>query len=163
MVTGYNSVINQPAWKLMRNMNLSPSQSILPSGLTMIGDQVTSNIFYYTNPSSLYQMFDVPFDHNIIDQNLIFHGGQVFQVSCSGDVGTHKGPELLHPADINALGLDQHSIVADPEFVDAAHDDYRLQPDSPAYQLGFKDIPISKIGPYQDERRASWPVVEMNR
>jgi len=57
-----------------------------------------------------------------------------------------------------ALGMDQHSIVADPEFVDAAHDDYRLQPDSPAFTLGFEVIPVEKIGCYEDSLRASWPL-----
>ena len=45
-------------------------------------------------------------------------------------------------------------------FVDPAHDDYRLQPQSPALQLGFEPIPFEKIGPYQDDLRASWPIVE---
>ena len=59
-----------------------------------------------------------------------------------------------------AKGLDQHSQVADPKFVDRAHDDYRLQPDSPAFKLGFKPLPYDQMGPYQDELRASWPIVE---
>ena len=59
-----------------------------------------------------------------------------------------------------ALGLDQHSVLADPLFVAAAQDDYRLQPGSPALKLGFQPIPVEKIGPYRDELRARWPVVE---
>jgi len=59
-----------------------------------------------------------------------------------------------------AKGMDIHSVVADPLFVDAAQDDYRLQPDSPALELGIKQIPFEKIGPYEDELRASWPIVE---
>jgi hypothetical protein len=46
-----------------------------------------------------------------------------------------------------AAGYDTHSLVADPLFVDPAHDDYRLKPDSPALKLGFKPIPVEKIGP----------------
>lgn len=59
-----------------------------------------------------------------------------------------------------AEGMDEHSVVADPLFVDAENDDYRLKPESPAFKLGFKPIPIDKIGPYKDELRASWPIVE---
>jgi hypothetical protein len=58
------------------------------------------------------------------------------------------------------MGQDQHSLVADPRFVDPAKDDYRLRADSPAFQLGFQPIPVEKIGPYQDPLRASWPIVE---
>jgi hypothetical protein len=42
--------------------------------------------------------------------------------------------------------------------VDPANDDYRLRDDSPAYRLGFRRIPVEKIGLYKDELRASWPV-----
>ncbi len=59
-----------------------------------------------------------------------------------------------------ALGLDTHSVIADPMFVDAAADDYRLRPDSPALALGFEEIPVDRIGPYADDLRASWPIVE---
>jgi len=46
----------------------------------------------------------------------------------------------------------------DPHFVDAAKLNFQLRDDSPAYQLGFKRIPIEKIGLYKDDRRASYPV-----
>jgi hypothetical protein len=59
-----------------------------------------------------------------------------------------------------ALGLDQHSEIADPQFVDRAAGDYRLKPESPALALGFEPIPVDKIGPYENELRASWPIVE---
>ena len=47
------------------------------------------------------------------------------------------------------LGMDKHSVVADPLFFDPEHDNYRLKPQSPALQLGFEPIPAQKIGPYQ--------------
>ena len=59
-----------------------------------------------------------------------------------------------------ALGMDRHSLIADPLFVNAAQDDYRLQPNSPAFKLGFQPIPVKEIGPYRDELRATWPIVE---
>lgn len=46
----------------------------------------------------------------------------------------------------------------DPLFVDAAQLNFGLKDDSPALKLGFKPIPTNKIGVYQDELRASWPV-----
>ena len=50
-------------------------------------------------------------------------------------------------------GKDEHSVFADPLFVDPANHDYRLKPDSPALKLGFKPIPLDKIGPYEDKLR----------
>ncbi len=46
----------------------------------------------------------------------------------------------------------------DPRFVDAARDDYRLGPDSPVWKLGFKRIPVERIGLYASDTRATWPV-----
>lgn len=61
-----------------------------------------------------------------------------------------------------SLGLDGHSVIAEPRLVDPDKHDYRLRSDSPAFKLGFKPIPVGKIGPYQDPLRASWPLAEAN-
>ncbi len=37
-------------------------------------------------------------------------------------------------------------------------DDYRLQPGSPAWNMGFQAIPVEKIGLYRHTLRATWPV-----
>ena len=37
-------------------------------------------------------------------------------------------------------------MIADPLFVDAEHDDYRLRPESPALKLGFQPIDQGLIG-----------------
>jgi hypothetical protein len=36
--------------------------------------------------------------------------------------------------------------------------DFAIKPESPAWQLGFKALPLDKMGLYTDEFRASWPV-----
>jgi hypothetical protein len=43
-------------------------------------------------------------------------------------------------------GVDAHSLAVDPRFVDSAHGDFRLKPDSPALKLGFVPIDLSKVG-----------------
>jgi len=58
------------------------------------------------------------------------------------------------------LGADRNSIVADPLFVDPENGDFHLKPDSPALKLGFEPIPIEKIGLYESDARATWPVKE---
>lgn len=44
-----------------------------------------------------------------------------------------------------AKGFDTHSVLADPQFVNPAKDDYSLKPTSPAFKLGFEKIDTSKI------------------
>lgn len=43
-------------------------------------------------------------------------------------------------------GRDEHSIVADARFVDAAQGDYRVREESPALKLGFKNFPMDQFG-----------------
>ena len=45
-----------------------------------------------------------------------------------------------------ARGADANSIIADPLFRDVKNGDFRLNENSPAYQLGFKDIDMRRIG-----------------
>jgi hypothetical protein len=47
-----------------------------------------------------------------------------------------------------AKGQDTHSIIADPMFVDAEGLDFRLKPESPAFNVGFKQIDTSENGLY---------------
>lgn len=44
-------------------------------------------------------------------------------------------------------GKDNHSMFADPMFEDAEGYDFRLQPESPAFKLGFRPIDMTDIGP----------------
>lgn len=52
-----------------------------------------------------------------------------------------------------ALELDQHSAITDPQFVNADGYDFRLKPTSPALRLGFKQIDTSMVGLHGD---AAW-------
>jgi hypothetical protein len=46
-----------------------------------------------------------------------------------------------------AMGYDIHSIFADPCFQDAAKGDFRLNKDSPAFDIGFAPFPLDEFGP----------------
>lgn len=125
----------------------------------MVGNQFHHNIVSYRAPEAkLYQRGGDLFEkQNPADYNLVWHHGQPITIGQSGPKDVKK---VQSWDEWRARGFDEHSLVADPQFVDAAHDDYRLKPDSPAWKLGFKPIPVEKIGPYADALRASWPIVE---
>ncbi len=117
----------------------------------------------YREPTAKYVSFrNFPFDHNECDFNLIWHYGQPLLTGQRGgkEPSTSRAGEPDEWTSWQSLGMDRHSIIADPLFVDAGKDDYRLQPTSPAFKLGFRPIPVEKIGPYAHELRASWPIVE---
>ncbi len=65
------------------------------------------------------------------------------------------GPEALRffrrtIGEWQAIGLDTHSRIADPQFVNADGHDFRLQSTSPALELGFGEFDISQVGLYGD-------------
>jgi parallel beta-helix repeat protein len=75
------------------------------------------------------------------DDNLFFDAtGREFDV-------TLPGGKVIPFAEWRKMGYDEHSLIADPRFVDPEHDDYRLKPESPAFGLGFQPIDVRRIGP----------------
>ncbi len=59
----------------------------------------------------------------------------------------------LHGAEAKWLDMRDNLIEGDPMFVDPDKMDFRLKPDSPALKMGFKQIPVERIGVYEDEYR----------
>lgn len=51
-----------------------------------------------------------------------------------------SGKPVEFPKDWKKRGMDINSIVADPLFVNIEKLDFRLKKDSPAFDLGFKQI-----------------------
>jgi Right handed beta helix region len=158
LVKGYDSIKDQPAWKGMRNIGISPDQSVLTNGMVMIGNQFYCNIIdYRSTNSALYAMKDVPFDRNTFDYDLISHHGIPVTNSIRlSDTNATKPSQTWEGW--QQLGNDRHSVISDPLFKDTSTDNYTISTESPAYSLGFKQIPMEKIGPYADELRASWPI-----
>ena len=54
--------------------------------------------------------------------------------------------------------FENNLVNEEPKFAEPPPKSFVLNDDSPALQLGFKQIPAAKIGLYEDDRRASWPV-----
>ena len=48
--------------------------------------------------------------------------------------------------ELRRLGLDRHSLTADPQFIAPTTGDYRVQPGSPAEKMGFANFPMDRFG-----------------
>ena len=70
------------------------------------------------------------------------------------DLTIHEAEALDGWKSWQAQGWDKQSIIADPMFENWEKDDYRLKKESPAFKLGFQQIPVEKIGQYQSGLRA---------
>ena len=81
------------------------------------------------------------------------HGNVVTRNICVGG----KWDEIEAKAKPGVSFVD-NLVGEDPQFVDAAHENFQLKDSSPAFKLGFERIPVEKIGLYKDPLRASWPV-----
>ena len=77
MITGYESVANQPAWKMMRGMELHPKDAIRDDGTMMSGDIVRRNIMFSGGePAKYSDLRNASSKWNTIDENLTWNGGQ---------------------------------------------------------------------------------------
>lgn len=69
-----------------------------------------------------------------------------------------SGKQAISWEQWQAFGMEDGSVFADPMFVDVADRRFKLKKDSPAWALGFKEIPVEEIGCYENPERASWPI-----
>jgi hypothetical protein len=77
------------------------------------------------------------FDGNLRDGDMVLDRNLYWPAN-----GEFRADSLSFPG-WQALGYDKHSRVADPLFMDAAHDDFRLREGSPAFALGFEPFDIT--------------------
>ncbi|MDQ6421483.1 right-handed parallel beta-helix repeat-containing protein [Paenibacillus sp. LHD-117] len=54
--------------------------------------------------------------------------------------------ETYEWSDWQSMGWDAHSVFGDPLFIDPEGGDYRVKPDSPALELGFRNFPMDRFG-----------------
>jgi hypothetical protein len=105
---------------------------------------------------------------NVISRNICV-GGQWDKPAgfWKGAIEDRARPYLKMEDNIVAPGsgvqdsLSKGFVRADPQFVNQnnpANGKFQLAGSSPALKLGFRQIPFDKIGLYQSEVRASWPV-----
>jgi len=101
------------------------------------GCTLERNVISFSNPQALLFASGALTPEVIrIDRNLYF---------CPGLTEYKPGYSYKTFAEWQQAGFDVHSILGDPLFVNAAEDDYRLKPDSPAFKLGFEQIDLSQV------------------
>ena len=108
------------------------------------GQVFQRNIVAYTEPTAVL-LRGGRLDERVIriDRNLYFPAG--------GNEPVIRGCAAF--SDWQKRGFDRNSVIGDPCFVDPAHDNYDLRPDSPAFKLGFEPIDTTKIGLLRDRCR----------
>jgi parallel beta-helix repeat protein len=115
----------------------------------MTGNYLWRNIFYQTAPDAVLHLIDHDWTERTIadsNYNLIYHGGNQ-PIALEDRRRLEEREKILSLAQWKSLGYEADSIFADPLFVDAEHDNYRLKADSPAFRLGFVPIDTDSIGP----------------
>jgi len=95
------------------------------------------------------------FDHNIVSwqSSPLFSGSwKDNNVALNHNLYWNAGKPIdfegMNLAAWQATGKDQGSIIADPQFVDPTHEDFRLKPTSPALKLGFIPFDPREAGLY---------------
>jgi len=84
-----------------------------------------------------------------IDNNCLWSKAGKFTARISqlrGENGPERTPQKLDLEEWRKLGFDRNSVFADPLFIDPAKNDYRVQPESPALKLGFKNFEMGLWG-----------------
>ncbi len=156
----YRSLMKiDPSWGRLPAMQQSPEDETAFSkhGSVMMGVKVEKNIFYFPDQSE-WTFFSGPGvdpTTNSINRNIIWPGlawagvTNIIHVRHGAPGKPRSGPNFWLPDTWKhwlAQGFDTESQIADPLFRDASKKDYRLQPNSPAYKLGFVDLPLEKMG-----------------
>jgi hypothetical protein len=124
-----------------------------------MNNHVTNNIFAFAKEAQLIRTrvedhLSFTFDHNIVywkegallgsnwpDNHFKLDYNDYWDES--GQPVTFAGKSF---ADWRKMGQDEHSVIADPKFVDPDHYNFHLKADSPALKLGFKPFDYTKSG-----------------
>lgn len=126
----------------------------------MTGNRFCRNIFYRTrgNPPIIFR--HIAFKTEPLSDAIGQSDYNLFFSKVGGDFSVTESSSFLFPelptewpkirlipfVEWQKAGMDTHSLITDPGFVDPAKDDYRLRADSPALRLGFQPIDATQIG-----------------
>jgi parallel beta-helix repeat protein len=117
------------------------------------GNRTERNILVCTEPDTFpYRFTSQPSVMPTFARNLVWTGGRAPVVILKTWIGI-KGWDAWMDR-----GHETGSRMADPHLKNLGDDRYYPADDSPAWDLGFKPIPLEQIGCYAGSNRASWPI-----
>ena len=123
----------------------------MPSGHTVINNVSTGGT--WLDFSEEMQLSDVKLERNLIGDTMLLVKTRKWTPDYDpyhiGYAAEYSRRDSVMRATFAALG----NLIGDPGFADAAHGDFRLKEDSPAWNLGFQKIPFERIGLVVDEYR----------
>ena len=101
-------------------------------------------VFYHATQTPLRGLWAEELDYNCFWSD----SGEWVALTSASDLGDRSGsPTKTYTLEQwRQLGFDEHSVVADPLFVDPDSGDYRVRPDSPALKLGFENFDMDRFG-----------------
>lgn len=138
-----------------------------------LGNIVQNNVFALAGTSQFHRIGDIPADKSMMHQTGVFYRnifywstGRLFERDDWIDYSIIMDYNLYFDVsgnpikfcsftfdDWNKKGLDTHSLIADPLFVDPQKGDFSLKPESPMFQLGWRPIDLSQVGPRKKSQR----------
>ena len=120
-----------------------------------VGNRINNNVYhsgkgnmywlYTTNSPGYEDEYPAIAEKRIAEaeRNVFFMEHDTYQV---GDTWSETPWVITKFDQWQKMGYDTTSVIADPLLVDPEHDDFNLQPNSPAIKLGFQPIDMTKIG-----------------
>jgi hypothetical protein len=145
MVKGVGSIVrnNVMAGNLLRLGTLSTRGEFSEPNKELI---FTNNVMSNRTDNCYRHGIWSPDRFTLSDRNLHHHVSGTYKISWGP--GAPPGVDTWEDwKQVYNRSYDQHSLIGDPMFMDAERRDYRLRPESPAYQIGFKDIDgLDRIG-----------------
>ncbi|MCG6191236.1 alpha-L-fucosidase [Maribellus maritimus] len=110
-------------------------------------DIIRNNIHVATDPSGVVfrRIIDRPQETKMVDYNL-YYSTQAKAVFRNDGAPSPEFEKVMSFEDWQSKGMDQHSIIADPMFVDPINYDFRVKSNSPALEVGFKNFSMKEFG-----------------
>ncbi|MGN0846315.1 MAG: right-handed parallel beta-helix repeat-containing protein [Kiritimatiellia bacterium] len=141
----YHALVDaDPRWRRFPALAQAPDDdsAFADDGTTMMGVQVRNNVVAYPDQGEgmMLRAWRLNTATNTFDCNVYWPGQTTNVVMNAGQKGGSGWGAW------RATGADARSVIADPLFRDAARGDYRLRPESPAFRLGFVELPYEKMG-----------------